>query len=359
MAEAVLRHSSRDALLVVLAVGHGVLVVAVPSAPLIAVMLWWNANTIAHNFIHLPFFRSRAGNRAFSLYLSLLLALPQTIWRDRHLAHHAGRTWRLRWSRQLLWEVVAVAALWTFIASFGPHFLLGTWLAGWLGGLVLCQLQGHYEHVRGTVSHYGALYNLLFFNDGYHVEHHTRPTVHWSALSRATRLEASQSRWPAVLRWLELFHLDALERIVLRSRRLQRFVVDRHARAFRKLLAGLPPIRRVGIVGGGLFPRTVLVMRKLLPAAEITVVDRSPENLRRARPYFDSGIRVVEASYAPGLCDGVDLLIVPLAFSGDRRRFYADPPAPAVAIHDWIWKPWREGCVVSPLLLKRLNLVRR
>ncbi len=33
---------------------------AVPSVPLVAVALWWNANTIAHNFIHTPFFRSRA-----------------------------------------------------------------------------------------------------------------------------------------------------------------------------------------------------------------------------------------------------------------------------------------------------------
>src|SRR5437764_1754958 len=44
-----------DLLLVALAALHGVAVVAVPAAPVIAVGIWWNANTIAHNFIHRPF----------------------------------------------------------------------------------------------------------------------------------------------------------------------------------------------------------------------------------------------------------------------------------------------------------------
>ena len=34
-------------------------------------------------------------------------------------------------------------------------------------------------------------------------------------------------------------------------------------------------------------------------------------------------------------------------------------PARAVAVHDWIWHRRGEGFVVSFLLLKRLNLVRR
>ena len=51
----------------------------------------WNANTIAHNFIHRPFFRARALNTAFSCYLSLLLGFPQSLWRARHLAHHGAQ----------------------------------------------------------------------------------------------------------------------------------------------------------------------------------------------------------------------------------------------------------------------------
>jgi hypothetical protein len=321
--------------------------------------MWWTANTVAHNFIHLPFFRPRPANRAFSVYLSLLLGLPQTIWRDRHLAHHADRPWRFRWSGQLALELSAVAALWIVWASLGPRLFLGTWLAGWIGGLILCQLQGHFEHVRGTVSHYGWLYNLAFFNDGYHVEHHARPNRHWSELPRLALATAPASRWPAVLRWLEWCSLESLERLALRSRPLQRWLVERHARAFRRLLDRLPPVRRVTIVGGGLFPRTALVIRQLLPSAEITIVDRSARNIASAAPFLDGRVRTIEASYAPGVGDAADLVIVPLAYVGDRRLFYARPPAPAVAVHEWLWRPRGEGSIVSLLLLKRLNLVRQ
>jgi hypothetical protein len=52
-----------------------------------------------------------------------------------------------------------------------------------------------------------------------------------------------------------------------------------------------------------------------------------------------------------------DLVVVPLAFRGDRRRFYESPPAPRVAIHDWIWRrPTGPSRRISFLLLKRLNL---
>jgi hypothetical protein len=359
MSTAVLRHSSRDALLVALAGVHGVLLATVPSAALVAVGLWWTANTVAHNFIHLPFFRTRGANAAFSAYLSLLLGVPQTVWRDRHLAHHAGKPWRTRWSAQLGLEIVLVAGLWTAMALRGPEFFLGTWVAGWGAGLVLCALQGHFEHARGVVSHYGRVYNSLFFNDGFHVEHHARPGLHWTELPRESRADGAPSRWPAVLRWLELCQLDALEKLVLRSRWLQRFVVARHAAAFRRALAELPAVRRVTIVGGGLFPRTALVLREVLPHAEVTIVDRSAANIARARAFVDGTVRVIEASYRPELCAGADLVVIPLAFDGDRDRFYEDPPAPAVALHEWLWRRRGQGYVISLPLLKRLNLVRR
>lgn len=370
MGSTVLRHSRRDALLLALAAGHSAALAALVAAhdapfapviavPLVAAGLWWNANTVAHNFLHLPFFRARSANALFSAYLSLLLGLPQTLWRDRHLAHHAGRPWRWRWSAQLGAEGVLVLAEWSLLVSTAPGPFVGACVAGWLGGLLLCQLQGHYEHVRGTVSHYGALYNLAFFNDGYHVEHHARPGLHWSALPGTMASGAAHSRWPAVLRWLELFHLTAWERVALGSRALQRFMISRHARAFRRLLAALPPVERVTIIGGGLFPRTALVMREVAPEAALTIVDQSAENLRRARPFLGDGVKVVEARWAAPLAGGADLVVVPLAFEGDRRAFYSDPPAPAVAVHDWIWRRRGEGFVISLLLLKRLNLVRR
>jgi hypothetical protein len=359
MSTGVLRHSTRDGLLVTLAAGHGALLLTVPSVPLIAIGIWWNANTIAHNFIHLPFFRSRRTNALFSAYLSLLLGVPQTIWRDRHLAHHAGRPWRFRWSRRMAAEIVIVVAFWATIALRG-HDLLVMWAAGWIGGMLLCQLQGHFEHARGTVSHYGTPYNLLFFNDGYHAEHHAHPAAHWSTLPRYADHAAPQSRWPAVLRWLESNPLDLCEQLVLRSRTLQRLVVQRHERAFRRLLAELPPVKRVTIVGGGIFPRSALVLRRLLPTAEITIIDRSADNLRSANSFLGSDIRVLTAEYSPAHGEGSDLLVVPLAFEGDRSQFYDAPPARAVAVHDWLWRSrGAASTVVSLLLLKRLNLVVR
>ncbi|HEY2124709.1 MAG TPA: fatty acid desaturase, partial [Chthoniobacterales bacterium] len=102
------RFSPRDAILVTLAAIHAVLLTVWPAIPLIALGVWWNSNTVAHNFIHRPFFRSAAVNRLFSAALSVLLGIPQAVWRDRHLAHHAGIKWRLRLSPRLVTETALV-----------------------------------------------------------------------------------------------------------------------------------------------------------------------------------------------------------------------------------------------------------
>src|SRR5206468_9530292 len=119
-----------------LAALHGALLVVVPSVPLVALGLWWNANTISHNFIHLPFFRSRALNGIFSAYLSLLLGFPQSLWRARHLAHHRDKPFRLTPLRRA-WvaEGALVLALWTVLLALAPAFFLAVYLPGWLLGL--------------------------------------------------------------------------------------------------------------------------------------------------------------------------------------------------------------------------------
>ena len=66
------QHSVWDAALVLLAAAHGVVLLTAPGVLVIAVGLWWNSNTISHNFIHNPFFRSRSLNRGFAAYLSVL-----------------------------------------------------------------------------------------------------------------------------------------------------------------------------------------------------------------------------------------------------------------------------------------------
>lgn len=350
--------ASWDLLFVALAALHGAALLAVPTLPIIAIGIWWNSNTIAHNFIHRPFFHARSLNLTFSAFQSVMMGIPQTLWRDRHLAHHKGAEWHLRVSPQLAIESALILAVWVAIATTNPQFFITVYVPGYLAGLGLCALQGHYEHAGATTSHYGWLYNALCFNDGYHVEHHAYPGVHWSALPRRVVGDARASRWPALLRWLDAFSLDSLERLALRWQWLQRFVLNVHRQALRLLLRELPPLRRIAVVGGGLFPRTVLLLRELVPAAQIVVIDASHPNVETARRMVGDDVTFEHAYFsATDSCAGFDLLVIPLAFQGDRAAIYRRPPAPAVLVHDWLWHRHGRGCRVSLALLKRLNLV--
>jgi hypothetical protein len=352
------RHSRTDALLVAASAGHGLLLLIWPSILVVAVGLWWTANTSAHNFLHLPFFRSRRLNRVYSLYLSLLLGLPLTVWRERHLAHHADRPVRLRLDVWFVAESATAGILWASLLLLSPHFVLTTYLPGWLIGLAICQVHGYYEHERGATSHYGRLYNVLFFNDGYHVEHHGSPGTHWSRLRRGRSSSSPPSRWPPVLRWLEVAGLDGLERLVMRSGWLQRYVVRVHERAFRRLLQHLPPVASVTIVGGGLFPRSAVVASRIWPEAAVTIVDGHSRHLDMARQWVSDRTTFRREWFDPDRAEPVDLLIAPLAYVGDRHRLYASRAAPVVIVHDWIWAARGDSVVVSWLLLKRLNAVR-
>src|SRR5687767_6141357 len=290
-ATGIFRHSRRDAPLIVASAMHGLVLLLWPSALTIGLGLWWCANTVSHNFIHLPFFRSRAANATFSIYLSMVMGLPQSLWRQRHLAHHAKVKWRFRPDTLLMIETACLALLWTLLAATSWHFFLATCLPGWLLGLALCQLQGHYEHVRGTTSHYGWVYNFLFFNDGYHSEHHQRPARHWSQLTQEPLQDARASRWPAVLRWLDNFSLEGLERLVLRSRVLQSVLVRVHEQAFRKMLPNLPPVRSIGVVGGALFPRTALVLQRVAPEARLVIIDCNSQHIEMAHAFLNGSVQ--------------------------------------------------------------------
>jgi hypothetical protein len=357
---------SRDGIVLFLplALAHGTVLCLVPTVLSIALGLWWNSNTISHNFIHRPFFRRPAANVTFSLYLSALLGIPQSLWRQRHLAHHAGKTWRLRWHPLLVVELLLVLVVWGILLAAAPAFGLSVYFPGYVAGLALCALHGCYEHQGDTTSHYGRLYNLLFFNDGYHAEHHASPGRHWRRLPELVEPAARTSRWPAVLRWCEALslnaaRLDRLERCVLRRPWLQHLVVARHARALGRLRQRIGPVGRVAIVGGGLFPRTVLVAQKVLPEAKLVVIDASARNLAIARTFLDQRIETLHARYDPAEHAGFDLVIIPLAYVGDREALYARPPAAKLLVHDWLWRRRGTGTIVSFLLLKRLNLVER
>ena len=364
-----------DLLLIMLAGAHAAVLMAAPSAPVIGVGLWWNANTISHYLIHRPFFRRPGANRAFAAYLSVLLGFPHSLWRGRHLAHHAGVAARPRLSRDLVIQAALVLTFWSVMVIAAPLFFLSVYLPGWTAGLLLCGVHGYYEHAHGTTSHYGRLYNLLLFNDGFHVEHHAHPSAHWTRLPSHHDPRARVSRWPAPIRWLEGDGLILLERLALRSPTLQRFLLRTHEGAFCRLLTrgggpeGTAP--RIAIVGGGLFPRTALVLRRLLPHARLTIIDANLAHLNAAREWPIGGdvefihgrfprLRSHSASQASAgeIDHGYDMVVLPLSFEGDRDALYDRPPARIVMIHDWLWRKRGVSGIVSVALLKRLNLVR-
>ena len=355
----ILRYSNKDAVLILLSIVYAALLLSVPSAALIAIGLWWIANTSAHNFIHTPFFQSRALNRAYSFYLSALMGFPQELWRERHLRHHRGDERPIVFTAKAGVESLVVAVVWLTLAINAPGFFATVYIPGYLAGLGLCFLQGHFEHAGGATSHYGRLYNRLFFNDGYHVEHHRRPGVHWTRLPFEGARAARSSRWPPVLRWLDALTLEWLERIALRSSWIQRYVLRVHERAFRAMLPDLPATGHVTIVGGGLFPRTALVLRKLRPEARLTIVDASRDHLEVARLFLTDRVEMREHFFDPRSDDGGDLVVIPLSFIGSRDEVYRQPPARAVLVHDWLWNVRGKGVRVSWLLMKRLNLVTR
>lgn len=364
--------------------------VANASGPYVGVMIGislgigmcWASNTVSHIHLHHPLFRSPTANQFLSLYLSSVLMVPQRWWKLRHLAHHgisdANVVPRPRWlpdiksAAEVAWVVLILATL----ATASPTLFVTVLLPALFVGYGLCAIQGYEEHARSAsgVDHHGHLYNRLWFNDGYHAAHHRRPGAHWTELVKDVRVDDVTSAWPPILRLFEsvptvwnrtvCLLLDNLERVTMHLRAARRFQLRRHTRAFSALLAPVDHllIRRVTVVGGGLFPRTVLVLAPLLPAAHFTVVDRQSTHLNRARLFLtEAGIldRVTceSGTYTPDRATACDLLVLPLAFRGDKACFYAKPPAPLIATHDWLWR--RRGqasSIVSVFLVKRINL---
>jgi hypothetical protein len=394
------RASHRDGLLAGAALAHAALVAAVlafaaAGAPapavrlgfalLLAVAMSWGANTVSHIHLHSPLFRVEGANHAFSLFLSVLLAVPQSWWKLRHLEHHALLAGR---ERALVVALRARGALelaaWlACVAPFAAHSPLTAatvYGPGVILGFLLCANQGRQEH-RGAaagVDVRSPLYNRLWFNDGFHAAHHRFPEAHWTTLPARTLPDDVVSALPPIIRPLEELSalanrvaaavIDALERCALPLGTVRRYLLDTHARSWRRLLspADIAGIREVTIIGGGLFPRTALVLSRLLPDARLTLVDAVPAHLDRARAFLEpltasnpARVHFRVCVFDPAVrASGTDLLVIPLAFRGDRSRLYAAPPAPRVAIHDWIWRTrGSRGVAVSLLLFKRLNLV--
>lgn len=376
------RHSASDAWLLGAAIAQAALFAFVftslptlAAAAIFGVGMCWCSNTVSHNHLHNPLFRSRAANRGLSLFLSALLGIPQSIWKARHLWHHAGEPKERKSTRPAWDEVALVLLVWLGFLIVAPRVFLCAYVPGYVLGMALSRLQGDMEHAldadpeRG-VSHYGRLYNRLWFNDGYHAEHHRFPTEHWTRLPlRSAAMEAPVSEFSPHFRWLERSSftgtlLGALERLPLWFSFAERFMLRCHERALAALLTRLPRApSRVGIIGGGLFPRSLLVLSRLLPHARFSVIDLSAKNVAcarnvlAARHFDDSRIRFLVEAFDPERHRGFDLVVAPLAFVGNETALSLAAKESAVITHDWAWR--RRGVatqIVSWLLFKRVCL---
>jgi len=227
-----------------------------------------NYQSIAHSFIHHPFFASRWQNDAYSVFSSLALQAPQTLYRVHHLEHHrynnyapdpaTGRTLdgssTYRYSKhpgreEPLWSYALYGPLrvdygylharaksaggarlmWIETAAIALYMSLLA-LLNWRGGLcfyvpvlylgqALALAHNYSEHhgarpgnrLTDAVSCYGRLYNLLWFNEGYHQEHHYRPQVHWTQTPslRARMLPETERRVVPFFHWVSVLSRSA------------------------------------------------------------------------------------------------------------------------------------------------------
>jgi len=235
---------------------------AVALALFVSFLICTNYQCISHNFIHNPFFDAAWANRLFSLVNSIALGFSQTIYKHHHLNHHQynndakdpatgstqdytsiyrharadGRAeglftysfvgvWRSHLSIYYSMAVkrrehgrvwLEVAALVSFFLALGylaPVYTAFVLLPAWYLGQALALAENYMEHYganpydtrANSVSCYDWFYNFVWFNNGYHQEHHYRPSVHWTLIPRH-RLEAGTRRIVRYWHVSALFH---------------------------------------------------------------------------------------------------------------------------------------------------------
>jgi fatty acid desaturase len=197
----------------------------------------WNLQCLSHNFVHNPFFTWNWLNRAFSVLETIAIGIPQVFYHHYHLNHHAGdndkkgpdgttrdwssiyrhspndepegffryvilgyfrvemgpllRTvWRHGWDEilQAAVECVVYAIFWVGLAWYDWRYFVFFYLPSYYLGWVMSYAEGYFEHFgaqpgnpyANSVSSYNRLYNFLWFNNGYHQEHHWDPKRHWT-----------------------------------------------------------------------------------------------------------------------------------------------------------------------------------
>jgi fatty acid desaturase len=215
-----------------------------------SVFISWNINSICHNFVHNPFFKSNILNRLFSFMQSIALGFSQTCYDCVHNRHHQGNSDKqdedgdtIDWASiyrhgdmgeaENVWSYTFLSyirddpklilkelykrrrreAYWgtAEIVCFMGWFLLGfilNWkfmlffLPFYYFGHCLSYLNGYYMHYGANpdrplawgVSSYNKFYNWMWFNNGFHAEHHFRPQIHWTKMPEFHELIKEEQR---------------------------------------------------------------------------------------------------------------------------------------------------------------------
>jgi fatty acid desaturase len=200
----------------------------------------WNLQCLSHNFIHNPYFANRWLNRAFSVLETFTIGVPHILYHHYHMNHHFGdndkkgpdgttKDWSsiyrygvgdqpegflkyilisffrvevgpvLRVAAkhgldhlvQTAVESIALGGFWAVMAWLNWRYFVFFYLPSYYLGWVLSYAEGYLEHYNAqpgnpyanSVSSYNRLYNILWFNNGYHQEHHWDPKVHWTKMN--------------------------------------------------------------------------------------------------------------------------------------------------------------------------------
>ena len=233
-----LLHTAYVVVMLAAFVNHAPWWVLLPMGLIYSVSISWNINGIAHNFIHNPYFKWKPLNRLFSLLLSVTMGYSQQFYDLVHHKHHQGNSdvpdeegntvdpisiykhghdheaenvftytflsyfrddpkqlfleIKKRNAFNAYWGVIEIATftvLWIIGLILNWQMMIYYW-AFYYFGHCLSYLNGYYRHYGGNpdlpiawgVSSYDKLYNLIWFNNGYHAEHHYKPKVHWTKM---------------------------------------------------------------------------------------------------------------------------------------------------------------------------------
>jgi len=194
-----------------------------------------------------------------------------------------------------------------------------------------------------------------------------------------------------LLRHLYCHALNVLEYTTMNIPFIRDWVLAVHHSAFQRLLRGCR-YNRILVVGGGIYPRTAIIMKSLYPHAQITIQDKSRESLKIAEAYLQRTHQELNISYlhkeyilslpattqysteystVPATTCGTnittvtttlttasqDLVICPLAFQSISTSRPIHVMYTRVR-HCWIWEHTdsKKTTLVSYLLLKKLVL---